>query len=197
MEAGGISDYEVVDKKAAGAEFESLTYTHGFIGRTCPFILADFVSLKDGTGSVHIAPGHGADDYMIGVQYNLPIISPVDEKGRFTGEYAEMKGINVFDANEKINQMLREKGLLFSHTTFEHSYPTCWRCKNPVIFRATKQWFISIDHEGFREKALAAIDSRPRPRRIRRRRRELVVRTRREALPSAGHKVPRVRKRRP
>lgn len=157
MNAAGITDYEVLDKKALGGDFENLTYNHGFIDRESRFILADFVSLEDGTGSVHIAPGHGAEDYDVGVQYDLPVISPVDSKGRFTDEFAEMKGLNVFDANEKINEMLKSKGLLLHHDTFTHSYPTCWRCKKPVIFRATEQWFIRVDHDGFREKCLDAI----------------------------------------
>ncbi len=157
METGGVKDFEVVSK-IFGDKLENLTYTHGITGGTGKFILADFVSLEDGTGSVHIAPGHGADDYEIGMKYGLPVFSPVDEKGRFTDEFPQMEGVNVFDANEKINDLLAEKGLLYHHGTFTHSYPTCWRCKEPVIFRATKQWFIRIDHEDFRGRALSEIE---------------------------------------
>jgi isoleucyl-tRNA synthetase len=158
MREAGIADYEIICK-VKGREFENKTYRHNFIEREGRFILADFVSLEDGTGSVHIAPGHGAEDYEIGMKYDLPVLSPVDSKGRFTDEFPLMKGVNVFDANKKINDLLVSNGYMLKRSEFTHSYPTCWRCKEPVIFRATEQWFISVDHDGFREKALAAIKS--------------------------------------
>lgn len=121
-------------------------------------ILADYVSSTDGTGIVHIAPGHGEEDYEAGLEYKLPILSPVDEKGKFTSEFKEGEGIHVQKANQKIMDLLREKNALLFKENITHSYPHCWRCKNPIIFRATKQWFMKIDHNDLREKTKQNIE---------------------------------------
>ncbi|MDP8218235.1 MAG: class I tRNA ligase family protein, partial [Candidatus Theseobacter exili] len=107
----------------------------------------------------HIAPGHGQEDYEVGIKFKLPVISPVDNKGRFTAEVKEYEGINVFKANKEIIHKMSETGSLCYTEPLEHSYPHCWRCKKPVIFRATPQWFIRIDKNNFRNKVLSAISS--------------------------------------
>jgi isoleucyl-tRNA synthetase len=111
-----------------------------------------------GTGLVHIAPGHGQEDYDSGRKYNLSPYSPVDDDGRFTSEVPEFQGQRVWDANPGIIDHLRQRGVLLLAEEASHSYPHCWRCKEPIIFRATEQWFISMEQNGLREKALAAID---------------------------------------
>src|SRR5438309_5412757 len=103
---------------------------------------------KAGTGLVHTAPGHGHDDFVIGKQYGLDIYCPVDNAGRFTNEVEHFAGLNVFEANPKIVDFMREGGVLLFSEDYEHRYPHCWRCKNPVIFRATPQWFIAMDEAG-------------------------------------------------
>ena len=121
-------------------------------------ILAPFVTTESGTGAVHIAPGHGADDYSIGQQNGLAVLSPVDDDGLFTDECGlpELVGTHVFKGNARIVEILTEKGALLGEETYEHSYPHCWRSKTPIIFRAVEQFFISM--EGLREKALSEID---------------------------------------
>jgi isoleucyl-tRNA synthetase len=123
-------------------------------------ILGDHVTLEAGTGCVHTAPGHGADDFHVGRRYDLEPLNPVADNGTFTPERVGLdwlKGAFVFKANQRIVEDLRERGLLLAHTDYEHSYPHCWRCHNPVLFRATPQWFISMEAAGLREKALAAV----------------------------------------
>ncbi|MCK9266147.1 isoleucine--tRNA ligase [bacterium] len=134
-----------------GSELEGCKYRHPFLNRESKVILANFVSSEDGTGCVHIAPGHGEEDYYAGTKNNLEILSPVDEKGRFTKEVEEFEGIKVFDADPKIIETLQKEGTLFYSEELEHSYPHCWRCKRPVIFRSTKQWFLKIDQNNLRE----------------------------------------------
>ncbi|MBI4834489.1 MAG: isoleucine--tRNA ligase [Planctomycetes bacterium] len=153
METIGIKDYKIKGK-FKGSSFEGLTYQHPFIKRECRAILADYVTLEDGTGIVHIAPGHGQEDYESGLSYKLPVLSPVDKSGRLTEEAGIFPGEKVFDADPKICAMLEEKGNLLMKKDVVHSYPHCWRCKKPVIFRATEQWFISVDHNDTRQKAL-------------------------------------------
>ena len=121
-------------------------------------ILAPYVTLEDGTGVVHTAPGHGQEDYESGLRYNLEIYSPVDDAGRFTPEVGFFAGAFVFEANEPIKEKLRAVGALKGEEAIEHSYPHCWRCKRPVIFRATEQWFISMEKNGLRQKALEEIE---------------------------------------
>jgi len=140
-----------------GRSMEGLKARHPFVDRESLFVLADYVTLEDGTGAVHTAPGHGSDDYLTGVAYGIDIYTPVDDKGRFTPDVIRYAGIDVFSANPLITADMKKDGTLLKETTVTHSYPHCWRCKNPVIFRATEQWFIAMDKNGFREKARDAI----------------------------------------
>jgi isoleucyl-tRNA synthetase len=126
-------------------------------GGASRLVLADYVTRDTGTGAVHTAPGHGMDDYLTGRRYRLPIVSPVDERGRFTSEIVTFAGRKVFEANEAIIADLRERGLLFHAETLRHAYPHCWRCKKPIIFRATEQWWIALDHGDLRRRSLEAI----------------------------------------
>ena len=136
-----------------------ITYRHPFLNRTGKLLPADFVTPDSGTGLVHIAPGHGADDYALGIKHNLPILSPVDDHGRFTDEAGlpKLTGKYVFDANRDIVELLRERGMLLGAQNFHHSYPYCWRSKTPIIFRNVEQFFIRIDD--LRPRALKAIRS--------------------------------------
>src|SRR5262249_29993446 len=144
--------------EAKGAAFEGVRFRHPWIDRDSPGVLADYVTLDAGTGIVHPAPGHGWDDYLTGVRYGLDIYCPVDEAGRFLPEVEHFAGKKVFEANPAIVEFMREKGVLVQAGKEAHSYPVCWRCKNPLIFRATQQWFIALDGEGrLREKTLEAI----------------------------------------
>jgi isoleucyl-tRNA synthetase len=140
-----------------GAALEGIRFRHPWIERDSPVVLGDYVTLDTGTGVVHTAPGHGWDDYLTGVRYGLDIYCPVDEAGRFLPEVEHWAGRKVFDANPEIVKFLQERGALLASGKNRHSYPVCWRCKNPVIFRATEQWFIALDKDGFRAKALEAI----------------------------------------
>jgi len=129
-----------------GEELEGLKTKHPFVDRESPVILADFVTLDEGTGVVHIAPGHGAEDFEVGKKYGLPVISPLDEKGIFTEEAPEwLRGMDYERGNGAVLQRLKEVGCLVKEERITHSYPTCWRCKSPVIFRATEQWFLKVD----------------------------------------------------
>ncbi len=156
LEKMGISKYEVI-REIKGKDLENLEYTHPFGLRKGKVVLADYVSAEDGTGLVHTAPGHGADDYFTGVKYKLDIVMPVDTKGNFDSSAGEFKGLHVYDANPLIIEKLQNLGALLLSENFQHSYPHCWRCKKPIIFRATNQWFLKIDHNGLREKLLEAI----------------------------------------
>jgi isoleucyl-tRNA synthetase len=140
-----------------GSKLEGLTAQHPFLPRTSSILIADFVTMDTGTGAVHIAPGHGDDDYSLGRKHQLPILSPVDDHGRYTEEAGlpELTGKYVFDANADIVALLRERGMLVSEAVYQHSYPYCWRSKTPIIFRAVEQFFIRIDD--LRANALAAI----------------------------------------
>jgi len=135
-----------VIKEVKGRDLEFLEYKHPFIDRVSRIYLSEFVELGTGTGLVHMAPGHGQEDYIIGQRYGIQPFAPVDDEGRFTDEAPEfIQGVKVFDANPLIVDKLAEVGALLFHEELIHSYPHCWRCKNPVIFRATPQWFISMD----------------------------------------------------
>ena len=143
---------------AAVEQLEHSEYRHPFIDRVSPIVLANYVSVTDGTGLVHTAPGHGAEDYQTGRVYQLSVLSPVDESGRFTSEAPDwLVGQQVFAANPVIIARLQESGLLHRELPLEHSYPHCWRCKKPVIFRATEQWFIAVDHNDLRGRTMKAI----------------------------------------
>ena len=140
-----------------GMELENLVAKHPFIERRVRFCCAPYVTLESGTGLVHTAPGHGTEDYVTGSRYKLPTLCPVDAQGRYTEDFAPMLGKRVTDpeTNAAILELLKEKGALVHAEKIEHSYPHCWRCKNPIIFRATKQWFMSLENNGLREKVLA------------------------------------------
>jgi isoleucyl-tRNA synthetase len=141
-----------------GSRAEGLKCRHPLVDRESLLINAPFVNLETGTGCVHIAPGHGQEDYEIGMEYGLENYAPVDDDGRFTADVQDFAGRFVFDANEAIITKLKETGVLLGLMDFAHSYPHCWRCKNPIIFRSTEQWFISMEKNDLRKKALAAID---------------------------------------
>ncbi len=128
-----------------GRDFEGMKFQHPFLPIQVPGLLADYVTLDQGSGIVHTAPGHGADDFSTGQKYGLEIYAPLDDKGVYTEGLPEYKGKDVFTANPIIVKLLGEHGALLGHHPYKHSYPHCWRCHNPVIFRATEQWFIKMD----------------------------------------------------
>jgi len=140
-----------------GKTLLNLKYHHPLFEKEGVVVTADFVSLEQGSGCVHIAPGHGEEDYLVGLKYKLPAPMPVNDQGVFTDEAEQYAGLTVNEANKVIVADLKEKGLLLASEEIEHSYPHCWRCKNPVIFRATEQWFISLTERGLRDAALKAI----------------------------------------
>ena len=140
-----------------GRQLERASCRHPFVERDSLIVMGDFVTLETGTGCVHTAPGHGADDYLVGLKYGLEAYAPVDDRGCFTDEVPEYEGRPVFDTDADIVEMLREKGCLLASRRISHSYPVCQRCKTPIVFRATSQWFISMDETGLREKALSII----------------------------------------
>jgi isoleucyl-tRNA synthetase len=140
-----------------GKAFEHSIFRHPFLDREVPGVLADYVTLDQGTGIVHTAPGHGAEDFRTGQKYNIPAYAPLDDDGRFTEGLPEYKGKTVFEANPSIIQLLESRGALLAQGKLQHSYPHCWRCHNPVIFRATEQWFINLEHADLRQRALEEI----------------------------------------
>lgn len=143
--------------EVAGAALEGLVLAHPFYERKVPVILGDHVTLDAGTGAVHTAPGHGQEDYAVGMKYKLPIDNPVGSDGRFVAGTQLFEGERVFDANKHVIAVLTERGRLLKEESLRHSYPHCWRHKTPVIFRATAQWFISMDQAGLRKAALREI----------------------------------------
>ncbi len=157
MKKFGIKKYEVLEK-FQGKRLEGFKARHPFLDRDSLIILASYVTLEAGTGCVHTAPGHGQEDYESGVQYGLEVYSPVDDDGRFTQDVLFFAGQFVFDANNAVNKKLAEVGALLKEEMMVHSYPHCWRTNDPIIFRATEQWFISMDKKGLRRNALKAID---------------------------------------
>ncbi len=152
----GLSGREVLRVK--GRKLEGALCRHPWLERDSQVILANYVTLEAGTGLVHIAPGHGQEDYDSGRKYGLEPYSPVNDYGKFTQEVPEFAGQKVEDANPGIIELLRQRGKLLKAYDITHSYPHCWRCKHPIIFRATEQWFISMEANDLRLKALAAID---------------------------------------
>ncbi|MGC8484505.1 MAG: isoleucine--tRNA ligase [Candidatus Baltobacteraceae bacterium] len=144
---------------APGSALDGAQVRHPFAQRDSAVVLADYVDLESGTGAVHTAPGHGADDFATGIKYDLPILNPVDASGRFTAEAAPYTGMQVFEANERIVADLRASGALWRFESYTHSYPHCWRCRQPVIFRATAQWFIAMDQNRLRARAVEAAES--------------------------------------
>jgi isoleucyl-tRNA synthetase len=128
-----------------GRDFEGMKFQHPFLPIQVPGLLADYVTLDQGTGVVHTAPGHGADDFYSGQKYELDIYAPIDDKGLYLEGLPEYLGKDVFSANPIVIKLLGERGALLGHRDYKHTYPHCWRCHNPVIFRATEQWFIRMD----------------------------------------------------
>lgn len=156
--AAGWSSPEVVHRMK-GADLVDLVFENPF-GRDSRMVDGTpFVNMEDGTGIVHTAPGHGKEDFLVGKRAGLEVRCPVDEGGIFTAEAAPFEGRSVLDVNDDIIAWLKETGRLLAASSFTHSYPHCWRCHNPVIFRATDQWFMIIDHDGHRDRALEQIES--------------------------------------
>src|SRR5262249_1959142 len=125
--------------RCRGRDLEGARCRHPWLDRTVPVVLADYVTLESGTGLVHTAPGHGQDGCETGARYGLDVLAPVDDRGRFTAEVPEWAGTFVFEADPRIIEHLRAAGTLLAAAPFRHSYPHCWRCKNPIVFRATEQ----------------------------------------------------------
>lgn len=141
-----------------GSDLDGLHYDHPFIEREGVFVTADYVTLEQGTGLVHTAPGHGADDFLTGRRYGLPTLTPVNHRGEFTSDVPDYAGLHVFKANPQIVEMLEQRGVLLANEEIAHSYPHCWRCKHPIIFRATEQWFISMEQTNLRAAAVEQIE---------------------------------------
>lgn len=154
----GVDEYQII-ASFNGASLEGLKLRHPFYDREVPVILGKHVTLEAGTGAVHTAPGHGQDDYIVGRQYDLLVDNPVGGNGCFLPETEIFAGEYVFKANAHVIEVLIEKQMLLYHEQLQHSYPHCWRHKTPIIFRATPQWFISMDDNGLRQKALEEIEN--------------------------------------
>ncbi|MEN8191138.1 MAG: isoleucine--tRNA ligase, partial [Thermodesulfobacteriota bacterium] len=157
MAALEVADYEVAGEFSAQG-LEKRKCRHPFMDRDSLLVLADYVTTEAGTGCVHTAPGHGADDYLTGLRYGLDILSPVDNEGHYTAEAGEYAGERVPQVNGRINSDMNAKGVLLGEGKLDHSYPHCWRCKEPVIYRATPQWFIAMDENDLRKKAIDEIE---------------------------------------
>jgi isoleucyl-tRNA synthetase len=156
MEIFGIHTYRVLEEFSS-IDLERLEARHPLYDRPSRIVLAPYVTLEAGTGCVHTAPGHGREDYETGLQYGLDIYSPVDDVGRFTPDVEFFSGMEVFEANRAVIEKLKERGVLIREQRISHEYPHCWRCKKPVIFRSTEQWFIAMEKNDLRQKALRAI----------------------------------------
>lgn len=156
-----VSEWDIKKHKVLGSclgkKLEEVICRHPFVDRDSRIVLGNHVTLEQGTGCVHTAPGHGQEDYIVGQKYNLETYNPVDDGGVFKSEVAEFGGLFVRKANPLIVEKLREDGYLIHDNKVNHSYPHCWRCHQPIIFRATSQWFISMDTNSLRDKALNAI----------------------------------------
>ncbi|MFH0781014.1 MAG: isoleucine--tRNA ligase [Pseudomonadota bacterium] len=158
MAATEVSNHSILGTFAA-KPFENRKCRHPFMDRDSILVLADYVTADAGTGCVHTAPGHGVDDYLTGLKYGLDILSPVDDQGIYTKDAGPYAGQRVPQVNKKITTDMAASGALLKEGAIRHSYPHCWRCKEPVMYRATPQWFISMDKNDLRTKALAAIES--------------------------------------
>ncbi|HHX8334625.1 TPA: isoleucine--tRNA ligase [Vibrio diabolicus] len=156
MDRAGIEHFHNLGF-AKGAELELSQFQHPFYDFTVPAILGDHVTTDSGTGVVHTAPGHGQEDFAVGNKYNLEVANPVGSNGVYLPDTELFAGQHVFKANDAVVEVLKEKGALLHHHAYEHSYPHCWRHKTPIIFRATPQWFVSMDQAGLRAKALESI----------------------------------------
>ena len=155
MKAGNISGYEIVETHE-GSFFEYMVADHPFLPKTSLLMLADYVTMDSGTGCVHTAPGFGADDYVTCMRYGTEMVVPVDDQGRHTDYAGKYAGLGTEESNPIILADMKESGALFASENIMHSYPHCWRCKKPIIFRATPQWFCSVD--SFKEEAIAACE---------------------------------------
>ena len=155
MKVGGVESYEIVETHP-GSFFENMLADHPFLPKTSRLLLADYVTMDSGTGCVHTAPGFGADDYQTCRRYGMEMVVPVDDQGRHTDYAGKYAGMKTEESNPVILADMKESGALFAQEEIVHSYPHCWRCKGPIIFRATPQWFCSVD--SFKDAACAACD---------------------------------------
>ncbi len=156
MKVGGFDSYEIVETHP-GRFFENMLASHPFLPKTSRLLLADYVTMDSGTGCVHTAPGFGADDYQTCLRYGIEMVVPVDDQGRHTDYAGKYAGLKTDESNPIILNDMKEAGSLFASEEIVHSYPHCWRCKSPIIFRATPQWFCSVD--GFKEEAVKACEN--------------------------------------
>jgi isoleucyl-tRNA synthetase len=158
VDAVGLSkdDVEII-ARFNGAKLEKRKFRHPYLDQDAPILLGDHVTLEAGTGCVHTAPGHGHDDYVVGNKYGIEVYNPVDDRGLYREGTPHFAGEHIFKANDRVIELLDERGMLLSMAKMSHSYPHCWRCHKPVITRATPQWFISMEKNGLREQALTEI----------------------------------------
>ena len=156
MKVGGIDEYEIVETHS-GSFFENMLASHPFLPKTSRLLLADYVTMDSGTGCVHTAPGFGADDYLTCKRYGMDMVVPVDDQGKHTDYAGKYAGLKTDESNPIILNDMRDSGVLFASEDIVHSYPHCWRCKHPIIFRATPQWFCSVD--SFKEEAVKACEN--------------------------------------
>ena len=155
MGIGGFTGYQILETHN-GSFYENMLASHPFLPKTSRLVLADYVTMDSGTGCVHTAPGFGADDYLTCKRYGMDMVVPVDDQGRHTDYAGKYAGLGTEESNPIILNDMKESGVLFASEDIVHSYPHCWRCKNPIIFRATPQWFCSVD--GFKEEAVKACE---------------------------------------
>ena len=153
----GVEDYSI-ECTFSAKELENRTCDHPFMNRQSVMVLADYVTLEAGTGCVHTAPGHGSDDYITGLRYGLDILSPLDDEGVYTKDAGHYAGQKIPEVNRQLNEDMSNAGTLIYEDTINHSYPHCWRCKKPVIYRATPQWFISMEKNDLRQRSLENIE---------------------------------------
>ena len=156
MGIGGFDSYEIVETHP-GSFYENMLAQHPFLDKTSRLLLADYVTMDSGTGCVHTAPGFGADDYLTCLRYGMEMVVPVDDQGRHTDYAGKYAGLSTEESNPVILNDMKESGMLFASEDIIHSYPHCWRCKSPIIFRATPQWFCSVD--SFKEEAIQACEN--------------------------------------
>ena len=156
MKVGGFDSYEIIETHP-GTFFENMLAQHPFLDKTSRLLLADYVTMDSGTGCVHTAPGFGADDYQTCLRYGMDMVVPVDDQGRHTDYAGKYAGLKTDESNPIILEDMRESGALFASEEIVHSYPHCWRCKSPIIFRATPQWFCSVD--SFKNEAIQACEN--------------------------------------
>ena len=156
MKVGGFDEYEIIETHP-GSFFENMLAQHPFLDKTSRLLLADYVTMDSGTGCVHTAPGFGADDYQTCLRYGMDMVVPVDDQGRHTDYAGKYAGLKTDESNPIILADMKESGMLFASEEIIHSYPHCWRCKSPIIFRATPQWFCSVD--SFKDEAIQACEN--------------------------------------